>query len=276
MPPDRSGTRRHNSGPRYVRSRQPVYCLAAFLGNAYTRRRTHIIAGKILLVEDDRAIVQSLLRLLAREDYFVEAVPSGEEAVARLALDPAYDIALLDVALPGMDGFSCCRLLRQQGWMRPILMLTGRSGGADKIRGLSYGADDYITKPFDPSELLARIQSHLRRAREYDVPADDLREIVLGPGLTVDLRNRDAIVEGKPAHLTDREYEVLLLLARQRGTALGKLWLFQQVWGNAPQESIKALAVYVRRLRQKIEVDEAHPLYIQTVRGFGYKLVPQE
>ena len=201
---------------------------------------------------------------------------SGEEAVTRLRQDPAYDIALLDVALPGMDGFTCCRQLRQLGWMQPILMLTGRSAGADKIRGLSYGADDYITKPFDPAELLARIQSHLRRAREYDVPTDDLREIVLGPGLTVDLRNRDAIVEGQPAHLTDREYEVLLLLARQRGTALEKLWLFQQIWGNAPQESIKALAVYIRRLRQKIEVDEANPLYIQTVRGFGYKLVPQE
>ena len=94
------------------------------------------IAGKILLVEDDRAIVQSLLRLLAREDYFVRAVSSGEDAVAHLLLDPAYDMALLDVALPGMDGFACCRALREQGWKRPILMLTGRSSGADKITGL--------------------------------------------------------------------------------------------------------------------------------------------
>ena len=235
-----------------------------------------LIAGKILLVEDDRAIVQSLLRLLARAEYFVEAVSSGEEAAAHLRLHPDYDIALLDVALPGMDGFACCRLLRQQGWMRPIVMLTGRSGGGDKIRGLAGGADDYITKPFDPGELLARIQSQLRRVREYDVPEDDLREIVLGPQMKLDLRNRDAIVRGNRANLTDREYEVLLLLARQRGTALDKSWLFQQVWGNAPQESIKALAVYIRRLRLKIEDDEADPQYIQTVRGFGYKLVPQE
>ena len=226
------------------------------------------------MVEDDRAIVQSLLRLLAREDYFVQAVSSGEEATAQLRRDPAFDMALLDVALPGMDGFACCQILRRQGWLRPILMLTGRSAGADKIRGLSCGADDYIVKPFDPHELLARIQSHLRRSREYDVPEDETLAIALGPNLTLDLRNRDAVVHDRPAHLTDREYQVLLLLARQHGTALDKTWIFQQVWGNAPEESIKALAVYIRRIRQKIEEDEANPRYIQTVRGFGYKLVP--
>jgi DNA-binding response OmpR family regulator len=229
-----------------------------------------------LVVEDDRAIIQSLLRLLSRDGYFVHAVPSGEEAAAHLLQDPSYDLALLDVALPGMDGFACCRALREQGWRQPILMLTGRGGGPDKITGLASGADDYITKPFDPSELLARIGAHLRRTREYSVAEEDAREITLGPSLTLDLRTRDAIVRGEPAHLTDREYEVLLLLARHRGTALDKMWLFQQVWGNAPEEGIKALAVYVRRLRQKIEEDEDHPRYIQTVRGFGYKLVPEE
>jgi len=175
-----------------------------------------------------------------------------------------------------MDGFACCRALREQGWRRPVLMLTGRSTGADKIAGLASGADDYITKPFDPGELLARIAAHLRRTREYGAPEEEARGIALGPGLTLDLRTRDALVRGEPARLTDREYEVLLLLARQKGTALDKRWLFQQVWGNAPEEGIKALAVYIRRLRQKIEVDEDHPRYIQTVRGFGYKLVPGE
>lgn len=214
--------------------------------------------------------------MLAREDYFVQAVSSGEEAVAHLRQDASYDLALLDVALPGMDGFACCRALRDQGWLRPILMLTGRSGNADKIVGLSSGADDYITKPFEPSELLARIQAHLRRSREYDVPEEVSREIRLGPGVVLDLRTRDVLTQGQPVNLTDREYEVLLLLARQRGTALEKTWLFQQVWGNAPEEGIKALAVYIRRLRQKIEEDENNPCYIQTVRGFGYKLVPRE
>lgn len=215
------------------------------------------------------------MRLLSRDGYFTHAVPSAEEAVAHLHEDPSYDLALLDVALPGMDGFACCRIMRQQGWRGPILMLTGRGGGLDKVTGLTAGADDYITKPFNPSELLARIGAHLRRTREYSVPSEEAQAIVLGPELTVDLRIRDALVSGQPAHLTEREYEVLLLLARQHGTALDKTWLFQQVWGNAPEEGIKALAVYIRRLRQKIEAEENNPRYIQTVRGFGYKLVPQ-
>ena len=229
-----------------------------------------------MVVEDDRAITQSLMRLLSRDGYFVQAVSTGEDAAAHLREDPSYDLALLDVALPGMDGFACCRALREQGWRQPILMLTGRGGGQDKITGLTSGADDYITKPFDPGELLARIKAHLRRTREYAAPEEDAREITLGPRLTLDLRTRDAVVRGEAARLTDREYEVLLLLARQKGTALDKHWLFQQVWGNAPEEGIKALAVYIRRLRQKIEEDEDHPRYIQTVRGFGYKLVPGE
>jgi len=216
------------------------------------------------------------MRLLSREGYFVHAVFSGEDATAHLCQEPTYDLALLDVALPGMDGFTCCRALREQGWRRPVLMLTGRSAGADKIAGLAAGADDYVTKPFHPGELLARIQAHLRRAREYGVPEEEVHSITLGPDLVLDLRNRDAFAQGQPVHLTDREYEVLLLLARHRGTALDKIWLFQQVWGNAPEGGIKALAVYIRRLRQKIEADEDNPRYIQTVRGFGYKLVPHE
>ena len=226
-------------------------------------------------MEDDRAIVQSLLRLLSRDGYYLHALPTGEDAVAHLRQYPSYDLALLDVALPGMDGFACCRSLRQLGWRQPVLMLTGRSGGADKINGLNAGADDYITKPFDPNELLARVQAHLRRSREYAVPADEATEIALCPGSILDLRSRDAVIRGAPVHLTDREYEVLLLLARKRGTALDKTWLFQQVWGNAPEEGIKALAVYIRRLRRKIEADESNPTCILTVRGFGYKLAEE-
>ncbi len=234
------------------------------------------MAGKILIVEDDPAIARALARLLARAGYFTHAVATGEAAVSYLREDPAYDLALLDVALPGMDGFACCRRLREDGWRQPVLMLTGRSAALDKVEGLAAGADDYITKPFDPGELLARVAAHLRRSREYDLPGEDVQAINLGPHLRLDLKSRDALVHGQRAHLTDREYEVLLLLARQPGTALEKMWLFQQVWGNAPEEGIKALAVYIRRLRRKIEDDEAAPRYIQTVRGFGYKLVPGE
>ena len=229
--------------------------------------------GKILLVEDDRAVAQSLVRLLSREDYYIAVRESGEEALALLQTDPTYDLAMLDVGLPGQDGYACCRALRASGWRQPILMLTGRAASADRVRGLEVGADDYIVKPFEPAELLARLRSHLRRARDYSAPVAQSQQIVLGPALRVDLRARDAVVRDVPAHLTDREYELLLLLARRPGEALDKMWLFQEIWGCAPELGIKVLAVYIRRLRQKIEDNPDEPRYIQTARGFGYKLV---
>ncbi len=232
------------------------------------------MAGKILVVEDDRAVAQSLTRLLAREGYFVAVRESAEGALGLLRDDPAYDLALLDVGLPGLDGYACCRALRADGWRAPVLMLTGRTLPFDRVRGLEAGADDYIAKPCDPAELLARVRAHLRRAREYGVPEERAQEIALGPGLRLDLDARDAVVGGVPAHLTDREYELLLLLARRPGESLDKTWLFQQIWGCAPELGIKVLAVYVRRLRQKIEADPGAPRYLQTVRGHGYRLVP--
>lgn len=232
--------------------------------------------AKILVVEDDRVITTSISRLLARDGYYVATCESAEEALDLLGRDADFDLALLDVNLPGKDGFSCCRLLRQSGWRSPVILLTGRSGSADKVIGLEVGADDYITKPFDPQELLARIRAHLRRWRDYNVPDDQAEEIRIGPDLVVDIRTRDALVSGKPAKLTDREYELLYLLARNMGRALDKTWLFQEIWGCTPEEGLKALAVYIRRVRQKVEQDENNPKYIQTVRGFGYKLVPVE
>jgi DNA-binding response OmpR family regulator len=229
--------------------------------------------GKILVVEDDRAITQSLMRLLARDDYYVYVTHSAEEASEHLMGDVRYDLALLDVTLPGRDGFSLCRQLREQGHRLPVLMLTGRTTSTEKVIGLQSGADDYITKPFDPAELLARISSHLRRSRDYNAPTTTLEAIEIGPDLVLDLKIRDARLDGVPAKLTDREYELLLVLARHKDTALDKLWIFQEIWGCAPEMGLKALAVYVRRLRQKIERDEAHPKYVQTVRGYGYKLV---
>lgn len=229
--------------------------------------------GKILIVEDDPAIAQALSRLLAREGYFVSAQASTEAALALLRQDPEYDLALLDVGLPGQDGFACCRALRAAGWHAPVLMLTGRSAALDRVRGLEAGADDYLAKPPDPSELLARIRSHLRRVRVYDAPQEQTLEIIIAADLRLDLRVRDAVVSGTRAHLTDREYELLLLLARRPGEALDKTWIFQEIWGNAPEMGLKVLAVYVRRLRRKIEADPDAPRYLQTVRGHGYRLV---
>jgi DNA-binding response OmpR family regulator len=234
------------------------------------------MAGKILIVEDDRAISQSLGRLLAREGYYVQSRRTTEEAVVHLQEDATYDLALLDVMLPGEDGFACCRQMRALGWRGPIIMLTGRSSAAYKVTGLQAGADDYITKPFDPAELLARVQAQLRRTREYDALPTTSGIIGLCPGLVVDLPSRQVRRNGQPVPLTEREFELLDLLARHQGTALDKMWLYQQIWGGASELGIKVLAVYVRRLRRKIERDVDKPECLLTVRGFGYKLAAYE
>lgn len=230
------------------------------------------MAGKILIVEDDRAISHSLARLLGREGYYVTTWRSAEEALVHLREDATYDLALLDVMLPGQDGFACCRRMRDQGWRGSIIMLTGRDGSPYKVTGLSAGADDYIVKPFEPNELLARITAQLRRTREYDAPSQESDTVILGPGLVLHWPSHQVRRDDVPVPLTEREYELLALLARHPGTALDKTWLYQQIWGGASEDSIKVLAVYVRRLRRKIEVDVDDPQIIQTVRGFGYKL----
>lgn len=232
------------------------------------------MAGKILLVEDDRAIAQSLARLLGREGYFFAHARTAEEAAALYDRDPAFDLVLLDVMLPGEDGFHCCRRLRAQGFVGPVVMLTGRSASHQKVQGLEAGADDYVTKPFDPEELLARLRAHLRRAREYSTLSAAARPttLLLGPDVTVDLQNRDVLRGGTAIPLTAREFELLSLMARQPDVALDKTWIFQQVWGGASELGMKVLAVYVRRLRAKIEPDMDNPRFLLTVRGLGYKL----
>jgi DNA-binding response OmpR family regulator len=232
--------------------------------------------GKILLVEDDHAIAHSVRRLLAREGYFVAARESSEGALALLQDDPEYDLAILDIGLPGQDGFACCRALRASGWRAPVLMLTARTSLADRVQGLEAGADDYIAKPVDPTELLARVRAHLRRSRDYSTPEETSHTIPIGPELSLDLDSRDALVRGELAHLTDREFELLLLLARRPSESLSKEWLFQEIWGCAPETGIKVLAVYMRRLRQKVEANPDEPRYLQTVRGHGYRLVVSE
>lgn len=234
------------------------------------------MAGKILIVEDDAAIARSLTRLLSRESYYVAYERTAEDAVAHLQHNPAYDLALLDVMLPGMDGFACCRALRTMEWRAPIIMLTGRSAAAYRVSGLDAGADDYVAKPFDPAELLARIRAQLRRVLKYDAPQMSHLGIPLGHDLVLDTASRDVLRAGEPLHLTEREFELLALLARQPGVAQEKRWLFQQIWGGASELGIKVLAVYMRRLRQKVEPDMDNPQLLLTVRGYGYKLAALE
>jgi len=224
--------------------------------------------SRILIVDDDRAILAALQRLLEREGYQVQSAVSAEEAMALLEAQPV-ELALLDIALPGQDGLTLCRQIRGE-WRFPVIMLTGRGSTVDKIVGLEMGADDYVTKPFDPGELLARVRAQLRRAHDY-TEAEENAPIQVG-ALQVDPGRRLAAIDGRTLTLTEREFELLHTLARNRGRPLHRDQLFEAVWGYDSELAGNLLAVYVRRLRRKIERDPEAPQYLHTVRGYGYKL----
>lgn len=227
------------------------------------------MAGKLLLVDDDRFVLNPLSRFLSLQGYHCTLAVTGEEALRALEKEE-FDLMLLDIGLPDMDGVSVCRRARVKHTL-PIIMLTARDASSDKIIGLEVGADDYVTKPYEPHEILARVRAHMRRNQEYNAPSTAENRISVGK-LIIDLDIHDALVDGKPVHLTAREFELLHLLARNRGRALARDWIFEQVWGYDADLGVKALAVCARRVRCKIEADPDNPTYFHTVRGFGYKL----
>lgn len=226
------------------------------------------MAGKLLLVDDDRFILNALTRMLAAQGYHCTSAVTAGEAWRALE-EESFDLMLLDLGLPDMDGVTLCRRIRTKHHL-PIIMLTARDNSSDKIVGLEVGADDYVTKPFEPQEVLARIRAHIRRTQEYNEEQPGAQKIVVGR-LVIDLDAHDAFFADQRANLTRTEFDLLLLLARNRGRALARDWLFEQVWGYDAELGVKTLAVYIRRLRCKIEEDPDNPQYILTVRGYGIR-----
>lgn len=223
---------------------------------------------RVLIVDDDRFLQESLKKLLAREGYEVETATSGEDGLMLLEERP-FDLLILDLGLPGDDGISTCKKVRQK-WNFPVLMLTARSELIDKITGFEVGADDYLTKPFESSELVARVRAHLRRSRHYQ--KSDASTGQFGR-LVIDFEKRDALVDGRPVSLTNREYELLSFLARNPDRAVSRAALFKSVWGYDMDFNSNSLDVYIYRIRKKIEADANNPEYLLTMRGYGYKLV---
>jgi len=178
---------------------------------------------------------------------------------------------ILDVGLPGADGVSVCRRLRAK-WRFPVIMLTARSDSMDKVIGLEVGADDYLTKPFDSMELLARVRAQLRRNQEYRAEPEKENQTVQIGDLVIDPRSRDALVEGKAVGLTNREFELIHHLAKNVDIAVSRDALFEQVWGYDIDFNSNSLEVYIYRIRKKIEKDPDQPRYLHTLRGYGYKL----
>ena len=220
---------------------------------------------RILVVEDDAKLVRALRRGLEHEGYAVDVAGSGDDGLA-LATAQAYDAVLLDLGLPGMDGLAVCQALRDRGRWTPLLMLTARSDVADRIRGLDGGADDYLVKPFDLGELLARLRVLVRRG-----PAP--RGAVLAVGdLRVDVGTRAVTVGGARVELTEREFAVLEVLARSPGRLVPRDVLLATVWPGEGPGSKNIADVYVGYLRRKLRPG-ASPL-IRTVRGKGFVLEP--
>ena len=221
----------------------------------------------ILLEEDEPGLVLTLGDRLRNEGYRVDAAFDGIEAEDRIARN-RVDLVILDLMLPGKDGLEVCRELRQRGFSTPILMLTARGQTADRVLGLRIGADDYLAKPFEMLELLARVEALLRRVPCPSVVPSDLFDF--GP-LQVDLLRAEVLRDGKPVALSAKEFQLLRYLIEHRGIALTREELLKEVWGYTAVPSTRTVDVHVSWLRQKVETDPKQPRLIMTVHGLGYK-----
>ncbi|ABO68001.1 MULTISPECIES: response regulator transcription factor [Geobacillus] len=225
---------------------------------------------KILVVDDEQPIVTLLSYNLEKAGFQVVAAYDGEEALEKVAFEqPA--LIILDLMLPKLDGVEVCKRLRQQQIMTPILMLTARDDEFDKVLGLELGADDYMTKPFSPREVVARVKAILRRTDLAQPAAEPSERLVIGD-LEIFPERYEAAVGDKPLELTPKEFELLLHLARHKGRVLTRDQLLSAVWNYDFAGDTRIVDVHISHLREKIEEDTKKPVYIKTVRGLGYKL----
>ncbi|MDR5694604.1 MAG: response regulator transcription factor [Armatimonadota bacterium] len=222
---------------------------------------------KILVVDDEETMVKSLVTILAQEGYEVAVAMDGPQAL-EAARTEHPDLILLDVMLPAMDGMEVCRQIRTWSAV-PIIMLTAKTEEVDKVVGLEVGADDYVTKPFSPRELLARIKANLRRIQMQAQQAYQGR-LEVGD-VVMDIGGRRVTVRGQEVLLSPKEFDLLKVLMSHPGRVLGRDFLLNQVWGEDFFGDPRTLDVHIRWLREKIEEDPSKPRYIQTVHGVGYR-----
>lgn len=223
------------------------------------------MATKVLIVDDEKMIVKGIRFGLEQDGMEVDAAYDGEEAYEMIQ-NKAYDIVILDVMLPKMDGIQVCQQVREFSQV-PILMLTAKGEDMDKILGLEYGADDYMTKPFNILEVKARIKAILRRAQQRDVRREQVAEY---HDLKIDYDSRRVFIRGDEANLTAKEFDLLELLSKNVGKVYSREKLLDIVWGYDYPGDVRTVDVHVRRLREKIEPNPGDPLYIQTKWGVGY------
>jgi two-component system, OmpR family, alkaline phosphatase synthesis response regulator PhoP len=223
---------------------------------------------KLLLVEDEPSLAMVLADRLEREGYSVATVDNGNAAIAT-ALRDGFDVVVLDVMIPGRNGFEVCRELRSQGSTVPILMLTARGEVKDRVAGLKTGADDYLTKPFDTTELLARIEALLRRSQHSPVSSLTYQF----SSIHVNTRRREVSRNGEPVTLSAKEYQLLCYLLERPGMVVSRDELLEQVWGYRAITNTRTVDVHLAQLRSKLEEDPRQPRHLLTVHGSGYKFV---
>jgi two-component system alkaline phosphatase synthesis response regulator PhoP len=227
------------------------------------------VSRKLLLVEDEPGLVMTLTDRLAAEGFDVESATDAHSGLAR-ATSGQFDVILLDIMLPGGNGFDICRAVRQKGLQTPILMLTARGQVVDRVVGLKLGADDYLVKPFEMAELLARIEALLRRSASTAAAATTSESYRFGD-VTIDFRRAEVTKNGAPVELSAREFKLLRYFIEHRGAALSRDELLNEVWGYNAMPSTRTVDVHIAWLRQKIEDNPRHPQLILTVHGLGYK-----
>ncbi len=225
------------------------------------------MANKVLVVDDEKLIVKGLKFSLEQDGMEVDAAYDGQEAVDKIR-DNDYDMVLLDIMLPVIDGMQVCQQVREFSQV-PIIMLTAKGDDMDKILGLEYGADDYITKPFNILEVKARIKAILRRNSKKEMPKSNSSVIVAGD-MRVDCDGRRVYVSGKEINLTAKEFDIIELLIKNPGKVYGRDALLKIVWGEDYPGDARTVDVHVRRLREKIEENPSEPKYVHTRWGVGY------
>ncbi len=225
--------------------------------------------SRILIVEDEVSIAELEKDYLELSGFDVEIENTGDKGLSR-AMNEDFDLFILDLMLPNVDGFEICRQIRERKDM-PILLVSAKKDDIDKIRGLGLGADDYITKPFSPSELVARVKAHLARYERLVASNPQENEIIEIRGIRIDKTARRVFVNGEERILTTKEYDLLTFLAQNPNRVFTKEELFREIWEMESVGDIATVTVHIKKIREKIEYDTAKPQYIETIWGVGYR-----
>lgn len=225
--------------------------------------------SKILIIEDEEAIADLEKDYLELSGFEVEIQNNGDTGLQE-ALSKDFDLFILDLMLPGMDGFEVCKRIRDEKNV-PILMVSAKKDDIDKIRGLGMGADDYMTKPFSPSELVARVKAHMARYDRLVGSSPKNNDVVEIRGLRIDKTARRVYVDGEEKNFTNKEFDLLTFLAENPNHVFTKEELFRKIWGMESIGDIATVTVHIKKIREKIEYDSAKPQYIETIWGVGYR-----